>query len=115
MICPHTNCGVKKGILNANLTTHAASLCLPDLATRDLGGKNQVLCGVIRILKSNKKGDNGLCDSIRILKCNKKGDHGESLTPERRRYNVLCRQRTELALGYSQDTKNSKDHKLHDR
>ena len=56
-----------------------------------------------------------LCGLIGILKCNKKGDHGESLTPERRRYNVLCRQRTGLALGYSRDTKNSKDHKLHDR
>ena len=44
-----------------------------------------------------------------------KVDHSDSFTPERRRYNVLCRQRTGLALGYSQDTKNSKDHKLYDR
>ena len=55
----------------------------------------------------------GFLIEIRIMKCNRKGDY--SFTPERRRYNVLCRQRTELALGYSQDTKNSKDHKLHDR
>ena len=62
------------------------------------GWKESILCGLIRILKSNSKGDNG-----------------DSFTPARRRYNVLCRQRTGLALGYSRDTKNSKDHKLHDR
>ena len=47
------------------------------------------------------------------LEMQQKVDQGDS--PARRRYNVLCRQRTGSALGYSRDTKNSKDHKLHDR
>ena len=57
----------------------------------------------------------GFLIEIRIMKMQQKVDHCDSFTPERKRYNVLCRQRTGSALGYSRDTKNSKVHKLHDR